>query len=113
MRCPTTRPLPLLIAAAILTASCATTPAQPPPAALSDELLASAIISRLNADPVYYFRHVNVAVDHGVAQLSGYVWSTDALYGARRIARSVPGVTQVLTAQLELERNGHAGGVAR
>jgi osmotically-inducible protein OsmY len=113
-----TRQIPALIAVAALTTSCAT---PPPPATgsagaqqtLSDELLAGAIASRLNADPTYYFRHVNVEVDHGVANLTGYVWSTDALYGARRIAGSVPGVRQVLTTQLELERNGRASGVAR
>jgi osmotically-inducible protein OsmY len=111
------------MAVATLTASCATTPPPAPPSAptgsaragqaVGDELLASAVYSKLNADPTYYFRHVQVSVDHGVANLTGYVWSTDALYGARRIAGSVPGITQVLTAQLELERNGHASGVTR
>ena len=67
----------------------------------------------MNADPIYYFRHVNVSVDHGVAQLSGYVWSTDAIYHARYIAQSVPGVTGVVTSQLELERNGFSSGVTR
>jgi osmotically-inducible protein OsmY len=75
--------------------------------------LANAVYTALNADPVYYFRHVDVRIDNGVAYLSGYVWSTDALYGARRIARSVPGVTGVVTAQLELERNGRSNGVTR
>lgn len=118
-----TRRAATLIAVTTLAVSCATLPPAPPvPAAAAtasarpadtDELLASAIYSRLNADPTYYLRHVDVRVDHGVAYLSGYVWSADALYGARRLARSVPGVTQVLTTQLELERNGHASGVAR
>lgn len=112
-----------LIAAATLAVSCATVPPQrsPPPGAgtaaaeqvSSNDLLANAVYRRLNADPVYYFRHVDVRVDHGVAELSGYVWSTDALYGARRIARSVPGITGVVTTQLELERNGRSDGVAR
>ena len=79
----------------------------------ADQALADTIYSQLNADPTYYFRHVEVRVDHGVAHLSGYVWSTDALYAARRIARSVPGVTGVVTAQLELERNGRSNGVTR
>ena len=73
---------------------------------VTDEVLANAVYSDLNADPKYYFRHVDVRVDNGVAQLSGYVWSTDAIYRARTIARNVPGVTGVVTSQLELERNG-------
>ena len=111
-----------LIAAAALAASCATAPPQPAPpggAAAGAELtpggedLANAIYSKLNLDPVYYFRHVDVRVDHGVAHLSGYVWSTDAIYRARYIARAVPGITGVVTSQLELERNGRSNGVTR
>ena len=102
-----------LIAAAALAASCATMPPQPSPQITANDLLADAVYSRLDADPIYYFRHVNVSVDHGVAQLSGYVWSTDAIYHARYIAQSVPGVTGVVTSQLELERNGFSSGVTR
>ena len=115
--------LPGILVLAALMASCATVPSQAPMAAasetasndqrLSSDLLANAIYAKLNADPVYYYRHVDVRVDRGVAHLSGYVWSTDALYQARRLARSVPGVTRVVTSQLELERNGFSNGVAR
>ena len=81
---------------------------------VTDEVLANAVYSDLNADPKYYFRHVDVRVDNGVAHLSGYVWSTDAIYRARTIARNVPGVTGVVTSQLELERNGRdSSSVAR
>jgi osmotically-inducible protein OsmY len=52
-------------------------------------------------------------MDNGVATLSGYVWSTDAIYRARKIASEVPGVTRVVTSQLELERNGRNNGVTR
>ena len=108
---------------AALTASCATAPPQPspPPGAgsaaaervSSDELLANAVYAKLNANPTYFFRHVDVRLERGVAHLSGYVWSTDALYAAQRIARSVPGVTGVVTNELELERNGRSSGVTR
>jgi osmotically-inducible protein OsmY len=54
-----------------------------------------------------------VRVDHGVAHLSGYVWSADAIYHARAITSHVPGVTNVVTNQLELERQGRADGVTR
>lgn len=112
-----------LLAGAALTVSCASAPLQPspPPRAGSaaaeqisaDELLAGAVYAKLNANPTYYFRHVEVRLQNGVAHLSGYVWSTDALYAAQRIARSVPGVTGVVTSQLELERNGRNSGVTR
>lgn len=114
-----TRWIAALVSSAALTVSCGTTPAQLPPGGASarnetaNEVLANAVYARLNADPIYYFRHVDVRVEHGVAELSGYVWSTDALYGARRIAKSVPGITGVVTTQLELERNGRSDGVAR
>lgn len=111
---------PALIAVATLTVSCASAPPTPPaPSAVqsmrsefgaTDEILANTVYSQLNADPWYYFRHVDVRVDNGVAHLSGYVWSTDAIYRARRIASQTPGVTRVVTNQLELERNGRSGG---
>lgn len=115
--------LSILMATAALAAGCATAPPQaPPPVASSaaaaqpvaSDVLASAVYSRLNTDRIYYFRHVEVAVDpQGIAHLSGYVWSPDALYAARRIAQSVPGVTGVVTSQLELERNGRGNGATR
>jgi osmotically-inducible protein OsmY len=79
----------------------------------TDEILANTVYTELNADPTYYFRHVDVSVENGVAHLSGYVWSTDAIYAARKIAGNVPGVTGVIT-QLQLERNGRdSAGPAR
>jgi hypothetical protein len=112
-----------LIAVSTLTVSCASAPPQPPvPSAgesmrselgATDEILANTVYSELNADPIYYFRHVDVSVDNGVAHLSGYVWSTDAIYRARTIASKVPGITGVMTSQLQLERNGRDTGPAR
>jgi len=78
----------------------------------TDGLLASAVYAALNADAVYYYRHVDVRVDNGVAHLSGYVWSTPALYRAKAIAGNVPGINGV-SSQLELERNGRDTGPAR
>jgi len=112
-----------LLAVATLTVSCASAPPQPsvPPAGESmrselgatDEILANTVYSELNTSPTYYFRHVDVRVDNGVADLSGYVWSTDAIYAARKIASNVPGITGVRTNQLQLERNGRDTGPAR
>ena len=63
----------------------------------------------LNADPSYFFRHVDVRVDSGVVQLGGYIWSSEALYRAKQIAARVPGVTLVVN-DMELERGGTRGG---
>src|SRR5579863_7137929 len=104
----------VLLVAAALAASCATSGGPPPPPQTpAEQLLANQIYQALNADPIYFFRHVNVAVHNGVADLSGYVWTTDALYRARQIARGVPGVNGVVTSRLELEREGRANGVTR
>jgi osmotically-inducible protein OsmY len=113
-----------VIAAAALTVSCAT---QPSPAPVStataqaaiaqqrdaEDAVASYITAQLNADPLYYYRHVNVRVDQGTAILTGYVWDTPSIYHARQIARQVPGVTRVVTSGLELEINGPNHGPAR
>jgi osmotically-inducible protein OsmY len=110
-----------LIAVAALSA-CSSTPRTQPQAVASDSvtaeapadrILASNVYWALNASPVYYFRHVDVRVENGVAELSGYVWSTDAIYEARRIARTVPGITAVRSNQLQLERNGRDASPAR
>ena len=117
MRVAQTGGVSALLAAAVaaLAVACSTNPAKSPPGEqiTANDLLANAVYSKLNADPLYYFRHVSVSVDHGVAHLSGYVWSTDAIYRARYVARSVPGISAVVTSQLELERNGRSDGVAR
>lgn len=113
----------LIIVAATLVAACAT-PRPPSPVPTdadravalqraTEDAVASYISAQLNADPVYYYRHVNVSVDEGVATLSGYVWDTQAIYRARQIAGAVPGVTRVVTSSLELERNGRNTGPAR
>lgn len=71
----------------------------------SDEALTKAIHSALDADPNHYFRHVTVSVDKGVATLGGFVHSSSAIYRARTIAGKVPGVTRVVTNNLQLEPN--------
>jgi osmotically-inducible protein OsmY len=74
-------------------------------AGTSDEALTKAIYSALDADPNYFFRHVTVRVDKGVATLGGFVNSSSALYRARTIASHVPGVTRVVTNNLQLQPN--------
>lgn len=72
-----------------------------------DGVTAQQVYTALNSDPAYYFRHVDVQVQQGVVTLSGYVWSTPAIYRAKEIASHVPGVTRVID-EMELERDGVA-----
>jgi osmotically-inducible protein OsmY len=102
----------VLAAASMLTTACSTTPRSPANAG-ADEAVASSVYAALVADPTYFYRHVDVRVDNGVTDLSGFVWSTAAIYRARQIARDVPGVRQVVTNRLMLEREGRANGTAR
>jgi osmotically-inducible protein OsmY len=105
-----------LLAVSVLGVSCATTapaPGSAPAQQSADLLLANRVSLALNADPVYFYRHVSVRVSGGVADLSGYVWSTDAIYRARQIARGVRGVSRVVTNHLELEREGRDHGITR
>jgi BON domain len=104
------------VATLVLAVACATAPTSPtavPAETTGDLATANRIYAALNADPIFFFRHVDVRVDDGVASLSGYVWSTDAIYRARQIAKGVPGVRTVVTSDLELEREGRTNGVTR
>lgn len=66
------------------------------------------IRSALNAEPNFYFKHVNVTVKDRVAHLSGYVWTTDALVRAKQIAARARGVSRV-DDELKLQRAGEHG----
>jgi osmotically-inducible protein OsmY len=101
--------LVVLLAGAALLEACATTPPKSPEQARADGATATRVYAALESNPIYYFRDVEVSVDYGVARLSGYVWTTDALYRAQEIARAVPGVTRVQS-EMELERQGNRGG---
>ena len=97
---------------AVLTLTLGTARAEPPAATTvavvqRDGVTAQQVYTALNSDPTYYFRHVDVHVQQGVVTLSGYVWSTPAIYRARKIASEVPGVTRVVD-EMELERDGVA-----
>lgn len=99
----------MLHAAVTLITACAVSPPKSPEQTQADDLIAEQISSALNADPTYFFRHVDVRVDGGVAHLSGYIWSTEELYRAKQIAARVPGVKRIVN-ELELERGGNRGG---
>ena len=99
----------LVVCAVVAAAACSSTPPKSPERERADAATAERVYAALEANPIYYFRDVEVSVDYGVAHLSGYVWTTDALYAAQRIARKVPGVTGVRDT-MELERQGNRGG---
>jgi len=99
----------ILVASAAAVAACASSPPKSPEQEQADVATAERVLVALEANPIYYFRDVEVAVDYGVARLSGYVWTTDALYAAQNIARRVPGVTGVQDT-MELQRQGNRGG---
>jgi hyperosmotically inducible protein len=95
-------------AVATQTAPRASTPSTAQPAQAvadtTDEALTKAVHAALDADPHHFFRHVDVTVDNGVATLSGFVHSSQAINRARTIAGNVPGVTRV-TSNLTLQPN--------
>lgn len=105
--------LAALAAISLLVTACVSTVPRSPTERAADGALANQVYLALNADPVFFYRHVDVRVNEGVADLSGYVWTNEAIYHARQVARAVPGVTSVVTNQLELEREGRGSGVTR
>ena len=98
-----------ILASAAALVVCASPPPKSPEQERADAATAERVLAALDANPIYYFRDVEVSVDYGVARLAGYVWTTDALYAAQNIARRVPGVTGVQDT-MELERQGNRGG---
>jgi osmotically-inducible protein OsmY len=98
-----------LLASLTLIGACATSSPKSVEQAQADEATAQRIYAALDADPTYFYRHVDVRVDGGVAELRGYIWGTQALYRAKEIAAGVPGVRRVVN-DMELEREGSQGG---
>src|SRR5215472_15028778 len=98
----TTSTVVILAASAVVIAACSTAPPKSPEQERADAATTERVEAALAANPIYYFRDVEVSVDNGVVRLSGYVWSTDALYRAKEIVGRVPGVTQVRN-QMQLE----------
>lgn len=96
------------LASVALLAACATSAPKPAAQTQADEATAQRIYAALDADPTYFYRHVDVRVDDGVAELRGYIWGTQALYRAKTIAAGVPGVRRVVN-NMELEREGARG----
>ena len=78
------------------------------PMSEADARATKEVNDRLSADPKHFFRHVQVSVHDGVAELTGFVYSADAVYKAKQLAQQAPGVTRV-DSQVRVERNGENG----
>jgi osmotically-inducible protein OsmY len=109
---PASRPWRLTIRSAVacavapmLAAACAADPPTSSQRHQSDIRAMNEFYSRLASDQTYYYPHVTIRVENGVARLSGYVWNTEAQYHAKEVATNVPGITAVVD-NLELEREG-------
>ena len=92
---------------ALLTLTVSTGYAATPPLRLetegqADRVTTEQVCEALAADPIHYFRHVDVYVRDGVATLSGYVWEPQEIYRARELTSRVPRVVSVFN-QLELK----------
>jgi len=95
----------LALAVILGAVACATTPPRTAAQRQTDKDTAAQVYSALNADPNIFARHIDVRADNGVVHLGGYVWNDKDLFAAKRIASTVPGVTQVVD-DMELERGG-------
>jgi osmotically-inducible protein OsmY len=96
-----------IIVAALLTLTvstgyAATPPLRPETDRQADRVITEQVCDALAADPIHYFRHVDVYVRDGVATLSGYVWEPQEIYRARELTARVPRVVRVLN-QIELK----------
>ncbi len=85
--------------------ACSTTPRKTSEQQQADKETAESVQNALDADKLLYAKHITVRADNGVVHLAGYVWNTEDLYEAQRIAETVPGVAQVVD-EMELEREG-------
>ena len=89
----------------MLAAGCAADPPNSLAQRQSDLRAMNEFYSKLNSDQDYYYPHVTIRVENGVAHLNGYVWNAQALYHAKKVASNVPGVVAVVD-NLKLERDG-------
>ncbi len=71
----------------------------------ADKETASRVQDALDGDHILYAKHIVVHAEDGVVELSGYVWATEDIYEAQRVAEDTTGVARVVN-NLELQRNG-------
>lgn len=102
------RPVAAAVVAACTVVGCAVSPPRSAAERSADAALAAQVQAALFADPNIYARHIDVAVDRGVVELGGYVWSNQEYQLARNDAAAVPGVKAVDT-DMQLMRGGVSG----
>lgn len=72
---------------------------------MADRVIATHVKEALLRAPYLYAKHGDVEVDRGVVHLDGMIWANDDFRDTRLIAKSVPGVIDVVPG-LDLERGG-------
>ena len=100
--------LAVAIAVALMATACAMRLTRSTAEQARDAELAARVESVLTRDPRIYARHIDVDAEQGIVRLTGYVWSSEDLYEAKRISATVPGVTAVVS-QLEMMVGGRSG----
>jgi osmotically-inducible protein OsmY len=95
-------------AATLSVGGCATQPRRTPAERAADDATAARVEQALSGDPQIYARHIDVDAERGVVRLSGFVWSSEDFFEAKRVAATVPGVTGVIS-ELEMMVGGRTG----
>jgi osmotically-inducible protein OsmY len=98
----------IVVAATLSVGACATQPRRTPAECAADDATAVKVEQALLGDPQIYARHINVDAERGVVRLSGFVWSGEDFFEAKRVAATVPGVTGVIS-ELEMMVGGRTG----
>lgn len=98
----------IAVAASLTVATCATQARRTPTERAADDDVVARVEQALLRDPQIFARHIDVDAERGVVRLSGYVWSSEDFFEAKRVAATVPGVTAVVS-QLEMMVGGRTG----
>jgi osmotically-inducible protein OsmY len=98
----------VVIAATLSVGACATQPRRTAAERAADDATAARVEQALSGDPQIYARHIDVDAERGVVRLSGFVWSSEDFFEAKRVAATVPGVTGVIS-ELEMMVGGRTG----
>jgi osmotically-inducible protein OsmY len=95
------------LAAAVLSSAvgCSAFPHRTEAQKQADHATATRVETALDEDSLLFAKHITVRAEDGVVRLGGYVWDSNDIYEAQRIAERVEGVVKVVN-DLELQRNG-------
>ena len=90
---------------ALCIGACATLPPRSAAERGAYAVIATHVQEALMRSPYLYVKHIDVEVDRGLVHLEGLIWLNDDFRDTRRIAKSVPGVRDVVI-ELDLARGG-------